>query len=315
MIRRFKACWKARWFRRRSPTVPTDTSNSGISLSSGNWLTASPYRSATSGSKGTALAAFAQQLDQFTTAQMALGSQLLQQVKNPFQGLVSSGPLAGATVAAGQLLRPEPQYNGFNVEAETNRNSIYHSLEVKMEKRFHNAGTVLASYTFSKLIANVDQPDTWLEKGGSVGGGIGAVQDTYNLAAERGLSSFDARSRLVTSYALDFPIGKGKKLLGNVNSIVDKFVSGWGMDGVTTFQKGTPLFFAVAANTSNSYNAGPLQADLRPNVVGGFNSVISGSAQSRVNKWFNTSCFAAPGVVYIRQREPRRPGAAHRRYQ
>ena len=183
------------------------------------------------GSKGTHIVAFAQQLDQLSTQQLALGSQLLQPVKNPFVGLVTSGPLVGATVPYGQLLRPFPQYNGYNVESSTNRSSIYHSMEVKMEKRFHEAGTVLASYTFSKSIANVDSPDTWLEAGG-VGGGIGAVQDTYNVRAERALNSFDARSRLVTSYALDLPIGKGKKLLGGLSGIPNKFVSGWVIDGV-----------------------------------------------------------------------------------
>src|SRR5262249_52406253 len=79
------------------------------------------------GSKGTHLAAFAQQLDQLSTKELALGSQLLQQVKNPFFGLVTSGPLAGPTVPYGQLLRPFPQYQGYNAEAITNRSSIYHS--------------------------------------------------------------------------------------------------------------------------------------------------------------------------------------------
>jgi hypothetical protein len=247
------------------------------------------------GSKGTHLPAFAQQLNQLSTQQLALGAQLLQQVKNPFFGLVSSGPLAGPTVPYGQLLRPFPQYNGVNVEAVTNRSSIYHSMEVKMEKRFHEAGTVLASYTFSKLIADVDQPDTWLETTG-VGGGIGAVQDTFNLRNERALASFDARSRLVLSYALDLPVGKGKRFLGGIGGVTNKFVGGWGIDGVSTFQAGFPLFFTAATNTSNSYNIGPLRDYPRPNVTAGCAKAIDGSAQSRLNKWFNTSCFSQPAA-------------------
>jgi hypothetical protein len=196
-------------------------------------------------------------------------------------------------VPYGQLLRPFPQYTGYNAEAITNRSSIYHSMEVKMEKRFHEAGTVLASYTFSKSIANVDAPDTWLETGG-VGGGIGAVQDTYNLRAERALSSFDARSRLVVSYAVDLPFGKGKKLLGGVTGVPAKLVSGWGMDGVTTFQTGFPLFFTTATNTSNSYNTGALRDYPRPNVVAGCDKFVTGRAQDKLNGWFNKSCFQQP---------------------
>jgi hypothetical protein len=39
---------------------------------------------------------------------------------------------------------------------------------------------------------------------------------------------------------------------------VNTFVSGWVMDGVATFQDGTPLFFIAAVNTRNSYKVGPL---------------------------------------------------------
>jgi hypothetical protein len=144
------------------------------------------------------------------------------------------------------------------------------------------------------LIANVDQPDTWLEAG--VGGGISAVQDTYNLKAERALASFDARNRLVMSYALDFPMGKGKRFLGGASGVASKVVSGWGMDGVSTFQTGFPLFPTAAVNTSNSYNSGVLAAYLRPNVMAGCDKFISGSAQSRINHWFNTACFQQPAA-------------------
>jgi hypothetical protein len=247
------------------------------------------------GSKGTHLPSFGQQLNQLTTQQMAAGSALLTPVRNPFQGHVVSGPLSGATVPAGQLLRPYPHYNGYNIEASTNRNSIYHSMEVKMEKRFHSAGTVMASYTFSKLITDVETPSRWLE-GGVVGGGFDAIQDAYDLRSERALGSFDARNRLVVSYALDLPVGKGKKILGGATGPVNLLVSGWGIDGFTTFQAGFPLFPAVATNTSNSYNTGVLSSVLRPNVVADCQKNISGPAQEKINRWFNTSCFTLPAA-------------------
>ena len=34
-----------------------------------------------------------------------------------------------------------------------------------------------------------------------------------------------------------------------MNGIVNTFVSGWAMVGVTTFQDGTPLFLTAAVNT------------------------------------------------------------------
>ena len=41
-----------------------------------------------------------------------------------------------------QLLRPYPQYNGQSIAINpTNRNSIYHSAQVKVEKRFGRGGS------------------------------------------------------------------------------------------------------------------------------------------------------------------------------
>ncbi len=47
----------------------------------------------------------------------------------PVLWLDPTGPLAASTVARGQLLRPFPQYNGVTMQAATNRNSIYHSMQ------------------------------------------------------------------------------------------------------------------------------------------------------------------------------------------
>jgi hypothetical protein len=187
-------------------------------------------------------------------------------------------------------LRPFPEFNGVNVIAATNRDSIYHSAEVKVEKRFASGGTILAAYTYSKLIANTDTLTAWLEPGGVAGGG-GAAQDQNNIRLERALAAFDTPQRLVVSYVLDLPAGKGKKLLGNVSGLMDKLVSGWGINGVSTFQSGNPLGLTTSANLTNSFGGGS-----RPNVTAGCNTGEPASAQQRLGQWFNTSCFSQPAA-------------------
>lgn len=98
------------------------------------------------GSKGTHLPGPSQQLDQLPPEFMSLGSKLQDQVTNPFFGLVQLGPLAQPRVAYGQLLRPYPQYNGFAMQSPPNRNSTYHSGQVKLEKRFSRGGTILGAF-------------------------------------------------------------------------------------------------------------------------------------------------------------------------
>ena len=226
------------------------------------------------------------QLNQLPDADLALGTQLLQQVPNPYYGRVATGTLALPTVAYGQLLRPFPQYTGFSNTNAAVGNSSYNALQVKLEKRFHSGGTLLASYTKSRLISDLEQQAAFTS-------GVGAyiVQDYNNLRAERSLAAYDIPENLVVSYVYDLPVGKGHHFLGNLPGVVDKMVSGWGINGITTFQSGNPLTFSVATNNTNSFGGTP-----RPNVSATCNKTLPGSAQARVNAWFNSVCYSAPAA-------------------
>jgi hypothetical protein len=71
--------------------------------------------------------------------------------------------------------------------------------------------------------------------------------------------------------------------------VADKFVSGWSFDGIATFQEGFPLNIIATNDASHSFGGG-----LRPNVTPGCDKHISGSTQSKLNEFFNTSCFTEP---------------------
>jgi hypothetical protein len=235
-------------------------------------------------SKGTHLPIDGRQIDQLPDQFLSLGQQLTSNVANPFAGIVTSGSLAASTVQQGQLLRPYPQYNGLNFAGAGIGNSTYESLQVKAEKRFSGGASLLVAYTHAKLLSDTDTITSWLE-----GGGTGGVQDWNNLRAEKSLASFDTPDRLVVSYVMDIPVGKGRKFLSNANGFVNAAVGGWGVEGVTTLQSGFPLHFGTNQNLTNSFGGGS-----RPNVVPGCTKSVSGSAQSRLNDWFNTGCFTQP---------------------
>jgi hypothetical protein len=235
--------------------------------------------------KGVHLAWGGRQLNQLNPSDMALGAALTQQVPNPFLGRVQIGPLTRTTVARGQLLLPFPHLvSAPNAGAYTG-NSNYHSLQLKAEKRFSSGGTVLASFTFSKVISDTETITAWLD---NVLGGVAGIQNWYDLRSEKSMSSYDSRRRLTLAYVNDLPFGKGKRFLSNVAGIADKLVSGWGVNGVTTLQDGFPLQFTAAPNVTG-FNTG-----LRPNVVNGCNPNLSGTAQQRLGKWFDTACYTVP---------------------
>jgi hypothetical protein len=236
------------------------------------------------GSKGTHLVG-GPVLNQLADQYLSLGTAVLQnQVPNPFYGIVPFGTLAQPKVAYGQLLRPYPQYTGVTASNDGNRDTVYHSLQAKVEKRFRQGGTVLAAYTYAHNIGDIETGMGWLEAGPLAG-----IQNNNNLRGDRATSGFDVNQRLVVSYVYDLPVGKGRKFLGNLNPVGETLLGGWGMNGISTYQGGFPLTFGTSSNATNSFGGGS-----RPNYVGGCDPVVSGSAQSRLTRWFNTNCFVLP---------------------
>jgi Carboxypeptidase regulatory-like domain len=251
------------------------------------------------GSKGVHLEQFNTHLNQIpdqyvaqAAAQAAAGQPvtIATQIPNRLVGSPNS-TLSAPTIFEGQLLRPYPQYNDVNLSGYGCCDSHYHSLQATVTKRFNGGGTLLAAYTNSKLISNTDTLTSWLE--GNTGG-VGQVQDWNNLKGEESLSSQDVPQRLVISYVLDLPFGHGRKFMGGATGIADKLIGGWGVDGITTFQRGFPLKITYAGSTPLSQDGFGV-SNLRPMVVSGCDrSRGGGGTAGKLAEWFNTSCFAAP---------------------
>jgi Carboxypeptidase regulatory-like domain len=233
----------------------------------------------------------ATQIDQLPDAYLAMGDALLASVPNPFQGIQTVSPLnptTNPTVIAGQLLRPYPQYGGVSLAGDGCCGSNYNSFQLTVTKRFTGGGSFLAAYTNAKLLTNSDTLTTWLETG------VGEVQDWNNLKGERSLSSQDVSQRLVLSYVYDLPFGHGQKYMSDASGVTGKLVSGWGVDGVTTFQKGFPLPISYGGSTPLS-KANLGIGVLRPDVVPGCHKGTSHVHGAGGIAWFNPSCFTAPG--------------------
>ena len=145
-----------------------------------------------------------------------------------------------------------PQFADINL-LESNRNSIYHSLQARFEQRLNFGLSLLASYTLAK---SIDNGSSFFSSAGDPN----FPQNSYNLRAERGLSNFDVRQRFVASYAYDLPFGKASRWL-----------KGWQTFGILQFQTGQPFTVALLPNFDNS-NTGidslGFGANDRPNVVG-----------------------------------------------
>src|SRR5207247_8917995 len=111
---------------------------------------------------------------------------------------------SGATV--GQALRPYPQYGLIDtISGGGDRlgHSTYHSLEVKLSRRYSAGLTVQASYVFSKALTDSD----------NYNGTPTSMDPAYNLRLEKSIAVFDQTHNVKLSYVYDVPFGKGKKFL------------------------------------------------------------------------------------------------------
>ncbi len=229
------------------------------------------------GNRGVQLSYQGVNLDQLRPEQ--LSPQLQQQVANPFFGLIPSGPLSTATVPYSYLAAPFPQYTMIAMQYTPGATSIYNSVQLKAEKQFGSGFTFLASYTGQKLIDDYSIT--------AVVGANAAIQNRYNLRGERAVSSIDVSQLLTLSYVYELPVGKGKRFGRGWNRAANAALGNWQINGITSFATGLPLV-VTTQNTSGSGSA-----VLRPN-NNGQSAKLSGSLETRLNEYFNTSVFSQP---------------------
>ena len=146
-------------------------------------------------------------------------------VPNPFVGLMpatASATFRATTIARERLLRPFPQFD--TVTTTTNEGySWYHSLQMRIDKRFSNGYTFGASYTYSKFMEAVE----FLNAG--------------DPSPAETISSDDRPHRLTFSGIYELPFGQGRRLFSDSPTVVSKIISGWQVNGIYTYQSGPAI--------------------------------------------------------------------------
>jgi Carboxypeptidase regulatory-like domain/TonB dependent receptor len=140
------------------------------------------------------------------------------------------------------------QYLGVNPgnlqQVETDGNHLYNSLQVQLKHNFSHGLTLQASYTWSKLITdiNASQAGAGIATPGNVLSGSASSNDPLNRAQQYGLAAFNRPQRFVLSYSYQIPY--------KADGWKEKAFGGWGISGVTTVQDGLP--FSVSNGDSGN---------------------------------------------------------------
>ncbi len=165
--------------------------------------------------------------------------------------------------------------------------STYHGLQSTLSRHFTGGLYFQAAYTYSKSIDNGS---------GSVFGdelnGLTQYGNLLNPSGQRAVSDFDRRHRFVVSYNYDLPVAK---LLHGHGST--RLVNGWTVNGVSTFQSGTPItVFDGSTFTLQDLDGinGTNFATLAPGATLA-SAVTSGNIGSRLGSYLNLSAFTPGG--------------------
>jgi len=170
----------------------------------------------------------------------AVINQLNANTTNPFAGLIPTvASLNGSTITVAQLLARYPQYpvgvssgsTGVYMQNNEAGQSFFHSLNVRVSKRFSGGLSLVGNYIHSKLI----EQDTYLN-------------DT-DFAPERRISPHDHPNRFVIATVYELPFGKGKRF-DVKNRVLDFLVSGWGINSIYTWQTGGPVAWVNGSTSS-----------------------------------------------------------------
>jgi hypothetical protein len=149
-------------------------------------------------------------------------------------------------------IQPRRPFQGISTffVREGRMSSIYHALQLKVDKRFRGGLTFLSSYTFGKSI------DDGSASFGGGGNSSDNAQDDYNIRADRGRSAHDARQRLVVSYIYELPFGRGKPVAAGASGLLQHVIGGWQVAGITTLQTGLSDTVRTQTDVCNCDRAG-----------------------------------------------------------
>jgi hypothetical protein len=233
------------------------------------------------GSKLTRLGVPDVNLNQLTVDQLALGSQLTQQVDNPFSGQIPANTSLGVPrIARAQLLRPFPRFTTVTLYRNNIGHSTYHSLQSRIEKRFSRGLTFSVAYTFSRLIDDAGAVFDSAVLTGPVANFQAA--DSFNKRLEKDVSTGNVPHIFSSGFVYDLPFGRGRAR--SLSGWKDILAGGWQIAGLVRSQSGSPLAVTQATNL-NAFAGFGIQ---RPNRI--TNPELPAD-QRTTGRFFNTAAF------------------------
>ena len=190
-------------------------------------------------------------------------------------------------------LRPNQQF-GSAMFLSNSADSIYHSMQTTLRKRFSGGLLFNFAYTLSKVIDDQSgDPIVTTFTPTSV-----ATLDNRNLRLDRARADFDQKHVIILTWIYELPFGTGKRWGSNSPGIVKALLGGWSLQGFNSNMSGEP--FSITSGSKTAFYS--TATNSRAVLVG--NTLPSDSLKPKANTvgpafFQDASAFAlaAPGAT------------------
>jgi hypothetical protein len=168
------------------------------------------------------------------------------------------------------------------VQVESSGAAWYNGLNASLTKRFSNGLQFLASYTYSRTLDTAGAAVNLTAAGNAI-----VTGNQNDPRARYGNTDYSRPHRFVFSYVYQFP--------GHENQVglVGHLLGGWQSAGVVTIQAGQWISI-LNTNPNNVFGISEDRAQIAPGCT---HYSTPGSVESRLNNFFNTTCFTNPPVI------------------
>jgi Carboxypeptidase regulatory-like domain/TonB-dependent Receptor Plug Domain/TonB dependent receptor len=165
---------------------------------------------------------------------------------------------------------PNPNFQSIDVLAPIS-SSVFHSLQTTLRIQGSHGWSGFATYNYSKSLDDASDGIDFTP-------GAAFPQDSTNIAAERGPSTFDTRHRFTGAATYDVPYW---------HKLPTALGTGWALNWIASLQSGRPIPIVTADDTT-----GRDYFNQRPNVVPGVNPILP--HWTPFTGYLNAAAFSQP---------------------
>lgn len=193
------------------------------------------------------------QLNQLTSANLALGSAINKVVPNPFYGIITdpSSLLSKSTIQQGYLLRPYPQFLNFELLNDGWGRSVYRAGQLTVEHRLGQGLSFLLGYTRSKNSDNVGELGT-----------SASIENNGCLSCEWSIADLDQTNVIRLSTLYQLPFGPHMHFLNH--GVLAQILGGWQLGATYQYNTGQPLSLTSPIQTASLSTTSVMRPTLVP---------------------------------------------------